>query len=369
MNLIEIDYSRDNLLDDYTKGIIKERYMLPNEQSPQQAFARAAMAYCAGDYDLAQRIYDYSSNLWFMFASPVLANAGTERGLPISCFLPYVPDSLEGIGDHYIENMWLASRGGGIGAYWGDLRTTGTSTSRGSKSNGVIPFISVIDREILAISQGGTRRGSYAAYMDISSPEIEEFIEMRRPTGGDVNRRNLNLHHGINITDDFMSLIESCIGNPEADDGWDLKDPHSGKTVSRVSAKELWQRILLARIETGEPYLHFIDTTNRLQPECHRDRGLEVKQSNLCSEITLPTNSERTAVCCLSSVNLEHYDKWSNTNMVRDITRFLDNVLQDFIDTAPVKKGPLELEQWGSMPTYRITIYHLIAVWLSPGIE
>jgi ribonucleoside-diphosphate reductase alpha chain len=338
MRMVEIDYSRDALLDDYAIDIIKERYLLPNETSPQEGFARAAQTYCDGDYDLAQRIYDYVSNLWFMFASPVLANAGTERGLPISCFLNYVPDSLEGISSHWDENIWLASRGGGIGAYWGDLRTQGTQTSKGSKSNGVMPFISVIDREILAISQGGTRRGSYAAYMDIDSPEIEEFIDMRKPTGGDPNRRNFNLHHGINISDDFMHLLESCISNPAQSDGWSLRDPHTKRVVKTISAKGLWQRILLARIEVGEPYLHFIDTTRRLQPECHRDTGLEVKQSNLCSEIVLPTNAERTAVCCLSSVNLEYYDKWKNTNMVRDITRFLDNVLTYFIERAPQDK-------------------------------
>ncbi len=342
--MIELDYERDSLLDDYAITILKERYMLPGETSPQQAFARAATAFCGGDYDLAQRIYDHASLLHFMFATPVLSNApdrnGKARGLPISCFLNYVPDSREGLNSHWAENTWLASMGGGIGGYWGDIRSDGTATAKGSRSTGSIPFMHVVDSQMLATSQGSTRRGSYAAYTNINHPEVEEFIEMRKPTGGDVNRRNLNLHHGINITDDFMKLIEDTWGDEDADDSWNLVDPHSKEITKTVSAKELWKKILTQRYESGEPYLHFIDTTNRLRPEAHKALNLLINQSNLCSEITLPTGLDyvgknRTAVCCLSSVNLEKYDDWKDTELVEDLVVFLDNVLEYFIENAP----------------------------------
>jgi len=343
-DMIEIDYSRDELLDPYAIGILKDRYMLENETSPQQAFARAAKAFCGGDYELAQRIYDHASQLHFMFATPVLSNApssnGTARGLPISCFLNYVEDSREGINSNWCENTWLASMGGGIGSYWGAVRSDGSATSKGSKSTGSIPFMHVVDSQMLAVSQGPTRRGSCAVYTDISHPEIEEFIEMRKPTGGDIHRRNLNLHHGVNITDDFMKVLEETWGNAEADDSWNLIDPNSKEVVKVVSAKELWKKILTQRYESGEPYMHFIDTTNRLQPEAHKVLGLKVHQSNLCSEITLPTGRDyqgnmRTAVCCLSSVNLEKYDEWKDTELVEDLVVFLDNVLEYFIENAP----------------------------------
>ncbi len=337
--MIEIDYSRDKLLDPYAVEILKERYMLEGESSPQEAFARAAVAFCAGDYDLAQRIYDYSSNLWFMYATPVLSNAPkmgeAPKGMPISCFLNYVPDSREGLAEHYTENIWLASMGGGIGGCWSDIRSDGTSTARGSKSTGSMPFLHVVDAQMLAVAQGTSRRGAYAAYMNISHPEVEEFIGMRDPTGGDVNRRNLNLHHGVNITDDFMQLIEAAFKDSEFDDSWSLIDPHSKEAVKTVRARDLWEEIVVMRMRTGEPYIHFIDTTNRLQPDCHKSLGLKVKQSNLCTEILLPTNEYRTAVCCLSSVNLEYYDDWKNSRMVEDLVVFLDNVLQYFIDNAP----------------------------------
>ena len=330
-----IDYSRDELLTDFGKTTLKDRYLLPTEDSPQDGFLRAAKAFSDND-EMAERIYSYASKLWFMYSTPVLSNAGSKRGMPISCFLNYVGDSREGLTGHYTENAWLASVGGGIGGYWGHIRSDGTMTSGGSQSSGSIPFLHVVDSEILAFSQGKTRRGSYAAYMDISHPEIIEFIEMRKPSGGDVHRKCLNLHHGVNISNEFMQLIDNCIKEPTYDDSWNLIDPHTKKVVRTVSARELWQKILETRVATGEPYVSFIDTINDALPETQKKLGLEVHHSNLCTEITLPTSDNRTAVCCLSSVNLEKYDEWKNdTLFIPDLIRFLDNVLQYFIDYAP----------------------------------
>ena len=330
-----INYEKDNLLTDFGKTTLKDRYLLPEEESPQDGFMRAAKAFSDND-EMADRIYNYASKLWFMFSTPILSNGGTKRGMPISCFLNYVGDSREGLTGHYTENAWLASVGGGIGGYWGDVRSDGTATSGGSQSSGSIPFLHVVDSEVLAFSQGKTRRGSYAAYMDISHPEIIEFMEMRKPSGGDVHRKCLNLHHGVNLSNEFMQLIDHCVKEPTYDDSWNLVDPHTKKVVRTVSARELWQKILETRVATGEPYVSFIDTVNESLPEPQKKLGLRVNHSNLCTEITLPTNENRTAVCCLSSVNLEKYDEWKNdTLFVPDLIRFLDNVLQHFIDNAP----------------------------------
>ena len=332
--MVKKDYTRDELLTDYAKDILCERYLVDGETSPQDAFASAAEAF-ADDEEHAQRIYDYASNLWFMFATPVLSNGGTTRGLPISCFLNYIDDSRLGINEHIAENTWLASMGGGIGGVWSAIRSDGVSTSQGSKSTGMIPFMHIVDSQILAVNQGSSRRGGYASYLDISHPEIIEFINMRKPTGGDPNRKNLNLHHGINIPDSFMFIIEKCSKDPSLDDSWDLIDPHTKEVVETVSALYLWELILTTRMETGEPYLHFIDTSNRLRPDAYKQAGLEITQSNLCSEILIPTDPETTAVCCLSSVNLEKYDEWKDTDMVKDLIRMLDNVLDYFIENAP----------------------------------
>ena len=330
-----INYERDELLTDFGKTTLKDRYLLPEEESPQDGFMRAAKAFSDND-EMADRIYNYASKLWFMFSTPILSNGGTKRGMPISCFLNYVGDSREGLTGHYTENAWLASVGGGIGGYWGDVRSDGTATSGGSQSSGSIPFLHVVDSEVLAFSQGKTRRGSYAAYMDISHPEIIEFMEMRKPSGGDVHRKCLNLHHGVNLSNEFMQLIDHCVKEPTYDDSWNLIDPHTKKVVRTVSARELWQKILETRVATGEPYVSFIDTVNESLPEPQKKLGLRVNHSNLCTEITLPTNENRTAVCCLSSVNVEKYDEWKNdTLFVPDLIRFLDNVLQHFIDNAP----------------------------------
>jgi len=330
-----MDYSRDELLTSFGKTTLHDRYLLPEETSPQEAFMRAAKAFSDND-EMAERIYNYSSKLWFMYATPILTNGGTDRGMPISCFLNYVPDSREGLTGHYTENAWLASVGGGVGGYWGHIRSDGTGTSNGSQSSGSIPFLHVVDSEMLAFSQGKTRRGSYAAYMDVSHPEIIEFLDMRKPSGGDVHRKCLNLHHGINISNDFMELIDNCIKEPTFDDSWNLIDPHTNEIVRTISARELWQRILENRVATGEPYIMFGDTVNDGLPQAQKDLGLKVNHSNLCTEITLPTNEERTAVCCLSSVNLEKYDEWKADPMfIPDLIHFLDNVLQHFIDNAP----------------------------------
>ena len=333
---IKIDRSKDKNLTDFGKATLSDRYLGQNE-SFQDLFARVASTY-ADDNLHAQRIYNYISNLWFMPATPVLSNGGTERGLPISCFLNEAGDSLEGILGLWSENVWLAARGGGIGSYWGNLRSIGEKIGKVGKTSGIIPFIKVMDSLTLAISQGSLRRGSAACYLPIDHPEIEEFIEMRRPTGGDVNRRSLNLHHGVLVSDDFMRAVET-------DSQWALRSPKDGSVQSTISARNLWIRLLTARVETGEPYIVYIDTVNRQIPQHHKLAGLKVKTSNLCSEITLPTGldnygKERTAVCCLSSLNIETYDEWKDDKQfIEDVMRFLDNVMSDFINKAPESFG------------------------------
>ena len=329
---IKINYDNENKLDKFSLDTLKDRYFTGEETHAQEAFARAATfgATFKGvtDFELAQRLYNYSSSCWFMFSTPILSNGGTSRGLPISCFLNYVPDSRLGLSAHYDENIWLASSGGGIGGFWGDVRSNGVSTTHGSKSTGSIPFMHVVDSQMLAFNQGVTRRGSYAAYMDISHPEIEEFIEMRKSSGGDINRKCLNLHNGVNVTNEFLKAVEN---NEE----WRLIDPKSKEAIKVVDARYLWWQIINARAETGEPYIVNIDNCNDALPQKQKDLGLEIRQSNLCSEITLPTNEERTAVCCLSSVNLEYFDEWSyDKNFISDLITMLDNVIQHFIDNA-----------------------------------
>ena len=335
--MIEIDYSKDKLLTEFSFKTLEDRYLVGDEKSPQEAFARAAEAF-ADNEEHAQRLYDYASNLWFMFATPVLSNGGTRRGLPISCFLNYVDDSREGITDHYTENAYLSSFGGGIGGSWSAVRSQGTKTSKGSESTGVIPFVKVVDAEMLAFSQGVTRRGSYAGYMHISHPEIEEFLDIRKPTGGDTNRKCLNLHHGVVIPDKFMEVIHRATREEGFDDSWELIDPHSNEVKKVVSARALWVKLLQNRMETGEPYVMYEDAVNAELPQFQKELGLYVNHSNLCSEITLATNDERTAVCCLSSVNLEYYDEWSKVPaFIPDLIRMLDNVLTYFIDNAPTQ--------------------------------
>ena len=332
---MQLSYNRDNYLSEFSLKTLEDRYFVEGETSPQEAFARAAKAF-ADDDDHAQRLYDYASKLWFMFSTPILSNGGTTRGLPISCFLNYVEDSREGLTNHYTENAFLSSVGGGVGGCWTGVRSVGSKTSNGSESTGVIPFLKVVDAEMLAFSQGVTRRGSYAAYLDISHPEIEEFLDVRKPTGGDVNRKSTNLHHGVMIGDDFMQLIENATRNPGFDDSWPLTDPHSGEVKKVVPAKTLWVKLIQNRVETGEPYIVFRDTVDEAVPEFQQKLGLRVHQSNLCSEITLPTDKDRTAVCCLSSVNLEEYDEWKNNDLfIPDLVRMLDNVLEHFIQNAP----------------------------------
>ena len=329
---VRVDRSRDALLTEFGRATLDDRYLLPGE-SYQDLFARVA-SYYGDDAAHAQRMYDYISRFWFMPATPVLSNGGTSRGLPISCFLNEAADSLEGIVGLWNENVWLASKGGGIGSYWGNLRSIGEKVGQNGKTSGVIPFIRVMDSLTLAISQGSLRRGSAAVYLPVSHPEIEEFVEMRRPTGGDPNRKALNLHHGILLPDAFMRAVE-------ADEAWPLLSPKDGVVVRKISARALWIRILLARIETGEPYLVFSDHVNRARPEHQKLAGLEVKTSNLCSEITLPTGvdqhgMQRTAVCCLASLNLDYWNEWQGEpRFVEDALRFLDNVLSDFISRAP----------------------------------
>ena len=327
-----MERSRDSRLTAFGKATLSDRYLMEGE-SFQDLFARVSAHY-ADDSAHAQRLYDYMSRLWFMPATPVLSNGGTSRGLPISCFLNEAGDSLDGIVGLWNENVWLAARGGGIGSYWGNLRSIGERVGHNGKTSGVIPFIRVMDSLTLAISQGSLRRGSAACYMPVSHPEIEEFIELRRPTGGDPNRKALNLHHGVVVPDAFMRAVER-------DEEWALTSPKDGTVVRRVKARSLWIRILTARIETGEPYILFGDHVNRAIPEHHKLAGLSVKMSNLCSEITLPTGidqhgQQRTAVCCLSSLNLETYAEWQDhPTLVEDVMRFLDNVLSDFIAKAP----------------------------------
>ncbi len=329
---VRIDKSRDALLTDFGRATLDDRYLLPGE-TYQDLFARVA-SYYGDNAAHAQRLYDYISKMWFMPATPVLSNGGTDRGLPISCFLNEATDTLEGIVGLWNENVWLASKGGGIGSYWGNLRSIGEKVGKNGKTSGVVPFIRVMDSLTLAISQGSLRRGSAAVYLPVWHPEIEEFIEIRRPTGGDPNRKALNLHHGILISDAFMRAVE-------ADEEWSLKSPKDESHVRGISARALWVRILTARIETGEPYLIFSDHVNNARPEHHKLAGLEVKTSNLCAEITLPTGldqhgKQRTAVCCLSSLNLETWFEWhQEPQFIEDVMRFLDNVLQDFIEKAP----------------------------------
>ncbi len=329
---IEIDYDKEKTFDKFSLDTLRDRYFWEGEEYAQEAFARASVfgATFKGvtDYELAQRLYDYSSNRWFMFSTPILSNGGTSRGLPISCFLNYVPDSRHGLSAHFDENIWLASSGGGIGGYWGDIRSNGISTAHGSKSTGSIPFMHVVDSQMLAFNQGVTRRGSYAAYMDVSHPEIEEFINMRKESGGDINRKCLNLHNGINISNAFLEAIKN-------DEDWRLIDPKTKEAVKVLNARDLWWQIINARAETGEPYMINIDTCNEYLPQEQKDLGLQVNQSNLCSEITLATDEERTAVCCLSSVNLEHFDDWSkDENFINDLITMLDNVIEHYIENA-----------------------------------
>lgn len=344
---MQLNYNRDNYLSEFSIKTLEDRYLIEGENSPQDAFARAAKAF-ADDDAHAQRLYDYASKLWFMFSTPILSNGGTNRGLPISCFLNYVEDSRQGITSHYTENAFLSSVGGGIGGCWNDIRSVGSKTSAGSESTGVIPFLKVVDAEMLAFSQGVTRRGSYAAYLDISHPEIEEFLDIRKPTGGDVNRKSTNLHHAVTLSDEFMNLIEQATRVEGFDDSWNLIDPHTQKVVKTVSAKTLWVKLIQNRVETGEPYIMFKDTVQEALPDFQKKLGLQVHHSNLCSEITLATDNERTAVCCLSSVNLEEYDEWKNDDQfIPDLVRMLDNVLTFFIKNAPseLRRAKLSAEQ------------------------
>ncbi len=334
---IEIDYNKDSKLDKFSLDTLRDRYLWEEETYAQEAFARASVfgATYKGktDFDLAQRLYQYSSDCWFMFSTPILSNGGTSRGLPISCFLNYVPDSRHGLSSHYDENIWLASSGGGIGGYWGDVRSNGIATRHGSRSTGSIPFMHVVDSEMLAFNQGITRRGSYAAYSDISHPEIEEFINMRKESGGDINRKCLNIHNAVNVTDEFLEAVRN-------DEEWRLIDPKSNEAVKTISARDLWWQLLNARAETGEPYMINIDRCNESLPQEQKDLGLKINQSNLCSEIVLPTNEERTAVCCLSSVNLEHFDKWKkDKQFIDDLITMLDNVLEHFIEAIVDTSG------------------------------
>ena len=324
---IEVDYTRDSLFDELGLKRLKESYMKDDEVSPQERFAYVSKAFGTNEIH-AQRLYEYSSKHWLSYSTPILSFGRSKRGLPISCFLPFLDDSSEGLVDCLSEVNWLSMLGGGVGIGIG-IRSTD------DKSVGVMPHLRTYDASSLAYRQGRTRRGSYAAYLDISHPDILIFLEMRKPTG-DPNMRTLNLHHGINITDDFMHLIEKCMLDKTADDTWELKDPHTGEVKDTISAKHLWQQILEIRMHTGEPYLHFIDTSNRMMPQFQKDLGLKIRQSNLCSEIILPTDKQRTAVCCLSSLNLEYYDEWKNDKLfLKDVAEMLDNVLQYFIDNAP----------------------------------
>src|SRR5579863_9456665 len=328
---VEVDRSRDSLLTDFGRTTLEDRYLLAGE-SYQDMFARVATAF-ADDSEHAQRIYDYISRLWFMPSTPVLSNGGASRGLPISCFLNAVGDSLESIVGTWNQNVWLAANGGGIGTYWGGVRSIGEKVKGAGQTSGIIPFIRVMDSLTLAISQGSLRRGSAAVYLDIHHPEIEEFLEIRKPSG-DFNRKSLNLHHGLSVTDEFMEAVRD--GAP-----FGLRSPKTGEVVKQVDARALWQKILDVRLQTGEPYLIFSDTVNRAMPQHQRELGLKVRQSNLCSEIMLHTGTdhlgkERTAVCCLSSVNAEYFLEWrDHPTFIEDVMRFLDNVLGDFIRRAP----------------------------------
>ena len=321
---ISIETDKDKLLSKQAAKLLKDYYCVDGEDSPQMAFARAAKAYCYGDTKLAQRIYNYVSNKWFMFASPVLSNAPKPnekvKALPISCFLSYVPDTLEGLIEHTSELRWLSVKGGGVGGHWSDVRSVSDIAP------GPIPFLHTVDADMTAYRQGKTRKGSYAAYMDVSHPDIMEFLTVRIPTG-DVGRKCLNIHHAVNVTDEFMTAVED-------DEDWNLQDPNEEKVRETYKARKIWETILETRFRTGEPYINFIDTANRYLPKTMKKKGLKIHGSNLCNEIHLPTNDERTAVCCLSSLNLELYDEWKDTDVVKDLITFLDNVLQFFIDNA-----------------------------------
>jgi ribonucleoside-diphosphate reductase alpha chain len=323
---VTIDTTRDSLLSEQATTLLKEYYMIEGEQSPQEAFARAAEAYSYGDADFAQRIYDYASKQWFMFASPVLSNAPANgskpKGLPISCFLTYVDDSLDSLIEHNAEVAWLSVKGGGVGGHWSSIRAVSDI------SPGPIPFMKVVDSQMTAYKQGKTRKGSYAAYMDISHPDIVEFVNSKVPTGGDINRKLFNMFNAVNVTEHFMQAVV-------AGDKWELRCPSTGKVREAVDARELWQRVLEVRFRTGSPYVNFIDTANAGLPQSQKDLGLKVHGSNLCNEIHLATSEDRTAVCCLSSVNLEKYEEWKDTQMVADLVRLLDNVLTFFIENAP----------------------------------
>ena len=326
---VHMSRDRDDLLTEYAIGMLKDFYMMDYEKSPQEAFSRASQAWSTFkgqmDEELAQRLYDYVSKKWFMFASPVLSNAPNgskkDKGLPISCFLTYVPDTLEGLISHSSELRWLSVFGGGVGGHWSDVRSVT------DKAPGPIPFLHTVDADMIAYRQGKTRKGSYAAYMDISHPDIVEFMNLRIPTG-DVQRKALNLHNALNITDDFMKAVVNG-------DDWQLKDPHSGEVSETLSARKLWERIIEIRFRTGEPYLNFIDRANEFLPQNLKDIGLKIHGSNLCNEIHLPTGPDRTAVCCLSSLNLEYYEDWKHTTIVEDLITMLDNVLEYFIENAP----------------------------------
>jgi len=322
---ISIETDKDKLLSKQAAKLLKDYYCVDGEDSPQMAFARAAKAYCYGDTKLAQRIYNYVSNKWFMFASPVLSNAPKPnekvKALPISCFLSYVPDTLEGLIEHTSELRWLSVKGGGVGGHWSDVRSVSDIAP------GPIPFLHTVDADMTAYRQGKTRKGSYAAYMDVSHPDIMEFLTVRIPTG-DVGRKCLNIHHAVNVTDEFMTAVED-------DEDWNLIDPNESESRETYKARKIWETILETRFRTGEPYINFIDTANRYLPKTMKKKGLRIHGSNLCNEIHLPTNDERTAVCCLSSLNLELYDEWKDTDVVKDLITFLDNVLQFFIDNAP----------------------------------
>jgi ribonucleoside-diphosphate reductase alpha chain len=323
---IKIDLKKDLKITEQAKELLDNFYLKKGEMSPQQAYARASVAYSGGDLELAQRLYNAVSDGWFMFSSPILSNAPKEgepvKGLPISCFLSYVPDTLEGLIEHQSELAWLSVKGGGVGGHWSDVRAVS------DKAPSPIPFIKVADSSMTAYKQGKTRKGSYAAYLDISHPDIVEFLNIRVPTGGDSNRKCFNLHNAVNITDSFMNkVIEGK--------SWDLIDPHDKSVRDTVDARDLWQRVLETRFRTGEPYINFIDESNRKLPQALKDKGLSIKGSNLCNEIHLPTDKDRTAVCCLSSLNLEKFEEWQNTTLVQDLITMLDNVLEEFIKHSP----------------------------------
>lgn len=328
---IKVDYSKDSLFDELGLKRLRESYMKDDETSPQQRFAFVSRSF-GSNLEHSQRLYDYASKHWLSYSTPILSFGRTKYGLPISCFLSWIPDTAKGLVDTLSETNWLSMLGGGVGLGFG-IR------SAGDKSTGVMPHLKTYDASSLAYRQGNTRRGSYAAYLDISHPDVMIFLEMRKPTG-DQNMRCLNLHHGINITDNFMKIIERCMVDPSADDRWELKEPHNGLVKEVVSAKDLWQKILELRIQTGEPYLHFVDTSNANLPSFLKEKGLKIRQSNLCSEILLPTSEERTAVCCLSSLNLERFDEWKDDPLfLRDVAEMLDNVLNYFIQHAPDEIG------------------------------